>query len=82
MAKTRKHNRNQHGINVLAKNIRKYRKLKGLTIQQLADKLDVDYSQISRMERATVNASVSIIFDIATLLEVQPKNLLNEDNIE
>jgi len=82
MSKTRKHKRNEHGINVLAKNIRKYRKLKGLTIQQVADKLDVDYSQIGRMERGTVNASVSIIFDIANLLDIEAKNLLEEDNIE
>ncbi|MNH19254.1 anaerobic benzoate catabolism transcriptional regulator [compost metagenome] len=80
MAGTRQHKRNQHAINVLAKNIRKYRQQKGLTIQQLADMLDVDYSQIGRMERGTVNASVSIIFDIANLLEISAKELLNEDD--
>ncbi|AIM39299.1 hypothetical protein KO02_23340 [Sphingobacterium sp. ML3W] len=81
MSKDRKHKRNEHGINVLSKNIRKHRKLKGWTIQQLADKLDLDYSQISRMERGIVNSNVSIIFNIANILEIKAKELLDEDDV-
>jgi transcriptional regulator with XRE-family HTH domain len=80
MRNPRKHRRNEYAINILAINMRKYRKLKGLTIQQVADKLDVDYSQISRMERGIVNANISLIFDIANLLDIKATNLLEEDN--
>lgn len=76
MPKGTKHRRNEVGIQALAKNIRKYRKLKGLSMEQLANLLDVDYSQISRIERGLVNPSISIVFDIAGVLEIQPYQLL------
>lgn len=78
MAKGISHRRNEKAIMTLANNIRKYRTEKGLTIQELANRLDVDYSQIGRMERGVVNPNVSIIFDIAEVLEVQPSDLLNK----
>ena len=76
MIKGQKHKRNEEAILTLAKNIRKYRQDKNLTIEELANLLEVDYSQISRMERGVVNPSVSIIFDIATVLEIEPGKLL------
>lgn len=54
----------------LAKNIRKYRKERNLTIEELANNLNANYSQFSRMERGLVNPSVSIIFDVANTLEI------------
>jgi transcriptional regulator with XRE-family HTH domain len=60
----------------LPNNIRKYRVEKNLTIQELADLLDVDYSQIGRMKRGVVNLNVSIIFDIAEALKIGPSLLL------
>jgi transcriptional regulator with XRE-family HTH domain len=76
MAKGISHRRNEKAIITLANNIRKYRLEKNLTIQELANLLDVDYSQIGRMERGVVNPNVSIIFDIAKVLEVEPATLL------
>ncbi|WP_051666746.1 helix-turn-helix domain-containing protein [Pedobacter sp. R20-19] len=73
-----KHKRNERGISILAKNIRRYRKLKSLTIEELSNLIDVDYSQISRMERGLVNPNISIIFDIADALNVSPGLLLEE----
>ncbi|MFN0290029.1 helix-turn-helix domain-containing protein [Pedobacter helvus] len=78
MVKEGKHRRNDEAIQTLAKNIRKYRKEKCMTMQQLANELDVDYSQISRMERGIVNANISIIFDIAKKLDIEPYKLLEE----
>ena len=77
MVKGQKHKRNEHAILTLAINIRKYRQEKNLTIEELANLLEVDYSQISRMERGVVNPSVSIIFDIANALEIEPGRLLD-----
>lgn len=80
MADNKKHRRNQEGIQILADNIRKYRKEKGMTIEQLANELEVDYSQISRMERGIVNPNISIVFDIAKVLEVEAYQLLEDFN--
>lgn len=79
MSKEGKHRRNEEGIKTLATNIRKYRKERGITIEQLANELDVDYSQISRMERGIVNANISIVFDIAKTLGIKPYKLLEQE---
>lgn len=73
-----KHRRNEVAIEVLAGNIKKYRLEKDLTIEELANIINVDYSQISRMERGVVNANVSIIFDIANALGIDASKLLEE----
>ncbi|TDO23762.1 helix-turn-helix domain-containing protein [Pedobacter duraquae] len=76
MVKDGKHRRNEEGISTLANNIKRYRKERNMTMQELANRLDVDYSQISRMERGIVNANISIVFDIANVLEVKASQLL------
>lgn len=76
MVKSIKHRRNEKAILTLATNIKKYRNLKKLTIEQLANLLEVDYSQISRMERGVVNPNISIIFDIAAVLGIEPMKLI------
>jgi transcriptional regulator with XRE-family HTH domain len=76
MTKGISHRRNEKAISTLAANIKKYRLERNLTIQELANILDVDYSQISRMERGVVNPNISIIFDIAEALQIEPTNLL------
>jgi transcriptional regulator with XRE-family HTH domain len=76
MAKGFQHRRNDTAISTLAGNIRKYRQARNLTIVELADLIEVDYSQISRMERGTVNANISIVFDIAAALNIHPGQLL------
>lgn len=76
MIKGNKQRRNELAINTLGANIRKYRTERNLTIEELANLIEVDYSQISRMERGIVNANVSILFDIANALKIEPSQLL------
>ena len=76
MAKGISHRRNAKAILTLANNIKKYRLKNKLTIQQLANMIDVDYSQIGRMERGMVNPNISIIFDIAEALNIEAYKLL------
>jgi len=76
MIKGGKQRRNETAISTLAGNIRKYRTEKNITIEELANLIGVDYSQIGRMERSVVNPNVSIIFDIAAALGVEPHRLL------
>ncbi len=76
MTKGISHRRNEKAIMTLANNIKKYRIEGNLTIQELANLLDVDYSQIGRMERCVVNPNISILFDIAEVLNIEPHLLL------
>lgn len=76
MARKDKNRRNEKAIMTLAFNIRKYRKANKLTITQLSNILDLDYSQLGRMERGKVNSNISIIFDIADTLKIEPAQLL------
>ena len=63
-------------ISVLAKNVKRFRVLSNLTQEELANMADIEYSQISRIERGVINTSVSVIFAIAKALQVKPSDLL------
>ena len=62
-------------IKRLGENVRKYRTLKGFTIVELAEKCEVDYTTISKIERGLVNTTVSMISIIAKVLIVDPGDL-------
>jgi len=70
--------KDQKAIEMLGKNVRDFRKLKGLTIIQLAGKCEVEYTTISKIERGIVNTTVSMIAIIAKALEITPSKLLEE----
>ncbi|MES2425916.1 MAG: helix-turn-helix transcriptional regulator [Bacteroidota bacterium] len=80
MTKGKPHRRNEKAIATLAINIKKYRLQQNITIQQLANIIDVDYSQIGRMERGVVNPNISIVFDIAKALNIDPRQLLEQSS--
>jgi len=54
--------------------LRKIRIDKGMTMQELADISDIEYSQVSRIERGIISTSLSNIFAIAKAMEVDPKD--------
>ncbi|MBE6749992.1 MAG: helix-turn-helix domain-containing protein [Ruminococcaceae bacterium] len=68
--------------NIINENVRKYRKLKGLTQAQLAEKIGMVSSSYSQMERMG-NIPAQRVLDIAYALEIDPKYLYgyvsNED---
>ena len=51
-------------------NLRKVRILKGYTQEQLANDLNIEISQISRIERGVINTSIVNIYSISKVLEV------------
>ena len=59
-----------------------YRKLKGFTQEQLAEKLDKNLAFIGAVEAPNVNRTVSLdtLFDIAEILEISPYKLLKDDD--
>jgi len=78
MARKKTNRRNEHAIAVLARNIRKYRQEQNITIEQLANTINVEYAHVGRIERQVGNPTVSMIFALAEALHVRPAQLLEE----
>ena len=58
-------------------NLRKIRESKNMTMQTLAYTINVEYSQISRIERGLINTSIGVIYEIAQALEIELKELFD-----
>ena len=58
-----------------------YRKMKGMTQEQLAEKIDKNLAFIGAVEAPNVNRTVSLdtLFDIAEALEVPPYKFFLDD---
>jgi predicted transcriptional regulator len=67
MATDVKYRRNENAINTMAKNVRKYRKEQKLTIQELSNIANLEYAQLSKIERGPIYPS-------STKFLVVPKN--------
>jgi len=63
------------GSQQLGKNIKKARKKNGLTQEQVAEKVGVHVSYISRIERGVVNPTHSILDSIRRLLKMDPSEI-------
>lgn len=61
---------------IMGLNIAYYRNLRGMTQEQLGDKLNMEQSHISKIERAAVGISMDTLCDIARELNVEPYLLL------
>ena len=73
------YNPNNYYYDVIRKNIKKYRKEKNYTQQQLADKADLSVDYIGEIESLKKNKSFSIVTlgRIADVLEIDIKNFFN-----
>jgi len=73
------YNPNNYYYDVIRKNIKKYRKEKNLTQQELADKADLSVDYICEIESLKKNKSFSIVTlgRIADVLEIDIKNFFN-----
>jgi len=73
------YSREENYIKAFGKNLAKIRKEKALTQEELAFKVGVEYSQISRIERGIINTSISNVYKIASTLDIHPKDLMDFD---
>lgn len=64
----------------LGKNIKIYRKLRGLTQEKLADKINKDLGFLGKIEIAYSKPSFDTIIDIANALDISLKELFDFDN--
>lgn len=63
---------------LLARNLKRYRTLAELSQRKLALVCELEVSQISRIELAHINTSVSTIFILAKALGIKPAQLLED----
>jgi len=64
-------------LELLGENIKKYRKAKGLKQTDLAIALDCTYEYICRLEHGQRYISLRRLFELADILEVDIKDLMN-----
>lgn len=62
----------------LGLNIAYYRKKRGLTQEELAERAGIERSRISKTEIAWVGTSLDMVFKIADALEIEPFKLFVE----
>lgn len=60
-------------------NIKKFRELKNLTRDEVADKLEMSLSGYSKLERGEVDITLTKLYRIADILEVSLSQILNFD---
>ena len=77
MKEARKRLRVDPFIKKLGGRIRTIRKQKEMTLEQLAAQCDLEYVQLSRIERGLINTSVSHIYVIAEGLGVTCKHIFD-----
>jgi transcriptional regulator with XRE-family HTH domain len=63
-------------VQLLGENVRHYRKLRGMTQEQLALETDMERSYVSDLERGTRNPSVRALGRLAEALGIEPHKLL------
>lgn len=68
-------------IKEFGKNLRKIRLSKKMSMQILAYSINVEYSQISRIELGKINTSINTVYEIAEALDV-PLHLFFDFEIE
>lgn len=60
-------------------NIKKFRELKNITREQIADELELSASGYSKIERGEIELSVTRLIQIANILDVEVSKIMNFD---
>jgi transcriptional regulator with XRE-family HTH domain len=68
--------RNESTLSALANNVRRLRKVVGLSQEELAFQCEIDRTYISKVERGVANPSLLILARIAEVLEVSIEELV------
>jgi transcriptional regulator with XRE-family HTH domain len=71
------YSREEDFIKNFGKNLSGMRKERKLSQEELAFKCELEYSQISRIERGVINTSISNVYKIAKALEIHPRDLFD-----
>lgn len=63
-------------LKIISKNIKDIRTEKGYTQESFAEKMNVSWSYVSKLETGILNLSIGKIVELANYLEVDVKELL------
>lgn len=63
----------------ISDSIKKFRELKNITREQMAEELSMSLSGYSKVERGEVDLSITKIYKIASVLKVEVPQILNFD---
>ena len=66
-------------LKILGKNIKKYREIRGLSQEKLAESVDLSREYIVRIESGLKRISLKKLFEIADVLDVKCSDLINFD---
>lgn len=66
-------------VEILGRNVRHYRQLRGMTQEEVGLSIDMERSYVSDLERGKRNPSVRAVGRLAEALGVQPFELLRGD---
>ena len=69
-------NKNEFLI-LFGKIIEKHRIEQSLSYRQLAQRCDIDHSNISKIEKVEINITLSTVLELSKGLKIQPKDLFN-----
>lgn len=61
---------------MLALNLRKYRRAKGLSQEELAHRADIDRTYVSALERSVYAAGIDVVDRLARVLDLEAADLL------
>ncbi len=64
---------------VFARNLRYYRRKKGISQEALAHEAEIDRTYVSALERGIYAASIDMIEKLAQVLDIDPMLLLQQD---
>jgi len=67
----------RQGLQAFADQLKKVRKQKKMTQEDLAYQSDLSLSQIARIETARINPTLSTVFKIARTMEVELKEMFD-----
>jgi transcriptional regulator with XRE-family HTH domain len=62
---------------MFGKQIQKFRTLQNLSFRQLAQRCDVDFSNISKIEKGEINIQLGTIMELSKGLNIHPKELFD-----
>lgn len=59
------------------KHLRKLREAQGFGMREFADKADIEYSQLSKIERGVINTTISTVLGLAEALGISHTEMFN-----
>lgn len=74
------HDTNKALYRYLGLNIAYYRKIRNMSQNQLAEKINISRTHMSRIETAECAVSLDVIFEICRILEIEAKQLFDFRN--